>query len=243
MRRLPQPVLMDTIVTSSDHHQTLRSTVFKPAGSTPFFSGGRRGAVADVSEETDVPMGSPTTVSRKLLQPVLMDTIKSLRTRSVLGLGAQGAAAFDGMTPSIGAQTPAPRTAFSFGTTHSQMSETPTMAAGKPLSGPGEHSGNVQAQEARVAARGLVQEPAESAMSKQGALTEQERCDLKLLASFHILSEWLPRVLACQARPQAMLCGFLEGNKCQQILIDHKTFHIFRAYSALRLSRHISQSR
>ncbi len=189
MRRLPQPVLMATIMTSSDHHQTLTSIMFKPAGSTPFFSGGRRGAVADVSEETDVPMGSPTTVSRKLLQPVLMDTIKSLRTRSVLGLGAQGAAAFDGMTPSIGAQTPAPRTAFSFGTTHSQMSETPTMAAGKPLSGPGEHSGNVQAQEARVAAKGIIQEPPESAMSKQGALTEQERYDLKLLATCDILSE------------------------------------------------------
>ena len=36
-----------------------------------------------------MPVGSPSTVARKLLQPVLLDTIQTLRTRSALGPGRQ----------------------------------------------------------------------------------------------------------------------------------------------------------
>ena len=59
------------------------------AGSTPFFSGGRRPGPDLGDGDDDVPVGSPSTVARKLLQPVLLDTIQTLRTRSALGPGRQ----------------------------------------------------------------------------------------------------------------------------------------------------------
>ena len=59
------------------------------AGSTPFFSGGRRPGPDFGDVDDDVPVGSPSTVARKLLQPVLLDTIQTLRTRSALGPGRQ----------------------------------------------------------------------------------------------------------------------------------------------------------
>ena len=57
------------------------------AGSTPFFSRGRRPGLDLGDDNSDVPVGSPSTVARKLLQPVLLDTIQALRTRSAPGPG------------------------------------------------------------------------------------------------------------------------------------------------------------
>ncbi len=127
--------------------------IWPPAGSTPFFSGGRHSAMPDLAE-ADIPIGSPTTVSRKLLQPVLLDTIRTLRTRSVLGLGATSAAANPGMTPGPAFQTPAP-----------------APAAGAPS-----HAAQVEAERNPGKAAGLFGSvAAETGISKQEALPEQDR--------------------------------------------------------------------
>ncbi len=52
------------------------------AGSTPFHSSGSRQRMADFSDDSDdadiSESGSPTTVSRRLLEPVLMETIRNM---------------------------------------------------------------------------------------------------------------------------------------------------------------------
>ena len=132
-----------------------------PAGSTPFFSGGRHSAVPNLADEADLPIGSPMTISRKLLQPVLLDTIRSLRTRSALGLAGSGAAALPpGMTPGQPLLTPAP-----------------AKAAGMPSRALG---GEAESHPAKAAGE-LRREPAESGACEQAALPEQDRYSVKRL--------------------------------------------------------------
>ena len=110
--------------------------------------------------EADVPVGSPTTVSRKLLQPVLLDTIRTLRTRSALGLPASSAAANPGMTPGPAFRTPAP-----------------ALAAGAPS-----HAAEVEAEGKRGKGAGIFSDVAtETGISKPDALPEQDRYNAELL--------------------------------------------------------------
>lgn len=110
-----------------------------------------------------LPPGSPATVSRKLLQPVLLDTLRSLRSRSALGLGAGTssgkaagpAAGYPGIAPTAGAQAAV------------QM----TGVADMP-------SGNVKAKEAGQAAQWSAEgapQATESGASEQGVLAQRER--------------------------------------------------------------------
>ena len=134
------------------------------AGSTPLFSGGRR-AMPKLPGDDDeaLPPGSPATVSRKLLQPVLLDTLRSLRSRSALGLGAgttSGAAA--GHAAACPAIAPTPG---------AQAIVQMTGLAGMP-------SGNIKAKEAGQALQGSaegVPQATESGASDQGVLAQQER--------------------------------------------------------------------
>lgn len=116
--------------------------------------------MADLANEANLPVGSPMTVSRKLLQPVLLDTIRSLRTRSALGLTGSGAAANAGMTPGQVYKAPAPATAI-----------------GMPP-----RVTEVETEENLAERAGVLDgETAESAASKQAALPEQDRYSAELL--------------------------------------------------------------
>lgn len=114
-------------------------------------------------DDEALPPGSPATVSRKLLQPVLLDTLRSLRSRSALGLGAGTssgnaagpAAACPGIAPTPGAQA---------------MMQMTGLA--------GMSSENIKAKEAGQAIQGSaegVPQATESGASDQGVLAQQER--------------------------------------------------------------------
>ena len=110
--------------------------------------------MADLADEADLPVGSPMTVSRKLLQPVLLDTIRSLRTRSALGPTGTGAAANPGIAPGQIYQAPAPATAAGM------AARTPEV---ETEGGPAERAGV------------LSGETAEGLASEQPFLPEQDR--------------------------------------------------------------------
>lgn len=117
-----------------------------------------------LADEADLPIGSPMTVSRKLLQPLLLDTVRSLRTRSALGLAGSGAAALPpGMTPGRPLLTPAP-----------------AEAAGMPSRVLG---GEAESHPAKAAGE-MRREPAESGACEHAALPEQDRCSVKRLLPY-----------------------------------------------------------
>lgn len=126
----------------------------------------------DALEGADIPVGSPTTVSRKLLQPVLLDTIRSLRSGSALATGRQralasagGTMATPGLACSQGMQTPALKTGAAAG------------PGGQGLVGstkPGrEMEAGKRENDALAAAEGLA--AAESEANEQAAMPEQGR--------------------------------------------------------------------
>ena len=115
----------------------------------------------DLADEADLPVGSPMTVSRKLLQPVLLDTIRTLRTHSALGVpGGDAAALPPGMTPGPALVPPAP-----------------AQAARMPSRTP---DGEAESHPAGAAGE-LHREPAKSGVCEQAALPEQDRYNVELL--------------------------------------------------------------
>ncbi len=114
-------------------------------------------------DDMAVPPGSPATVSRKLLQPVLLDTLRSLRSRSALGMGV-GTTLGQAAAPDaayLGAEAPA-------GVQANVQMIVPT----------GTPSGDVKAKEAGQPVLGSaegVPQATESSASEQGILAQQER--------------------------------------------------------------------
>ena len=134
--------------------------------------------------EADVPVGSPTTVSRKLLQPVLLDTIRKLRTRSALGLAASSGAANAGVTPGPALQTPA------------------------PAAGMFSRAAKVEAQGNPGKGAGMFGDAAaEDGVSKQDALPEQDRYGVKRLSSLTLCACQSQAVAAALLATHNPKCG------------------------------------